>query len=455
MEFTALTIDRLPLDVELTDGGCVGPELAHLARAYCRTPRALIWRNPSSDWPLLVLTLPIATRLTLLANPIFGRLVREWGHGIRFLGVDGEGFAYDFRDLLDAAALRRLIDALVRWLLARDAGPLQASGTAQADDGARPSADDPAITGAAGRSAADDAALDTVFDLLATEMLTVLERRRADWTIHLARDGVLATDDVDSAAFPAVLPVARTADPTRRPAFGPASLPRPPSGGASLFDRRARYPEFTALLRQALRNAMIDVEFYGRVLRAIDRREHDAESRIISIVESALDPITLGRLARTPIGIHLGCYNWLLQDPRARAHRAATLHKLPALAQFFADRMLAAATPSAREIMADRLVAQGIQGPAAEALLRAAGGAIDSGQDRAAIVALARYFHVSDNLIRTLWRNCPAALGAPPTWHLRQILRVLDQLPQRHWPVDRTGWAALKAQAVPASLAAG
>ena len=455
MEFTALTIDRLPLDVELTDGGCVGPELAHLARAYCRTPRALIWRNPSSDWPLLVLTLPIATRLTLLANPIFGRLVREWGHGIRFLGVDGEGFAYDFRDLLDAAALRRLIDALVRWLLARDAGPLQASGTTQADDGARPSADDPAITGAAGRSAADDAALDTVFDLLATEMLTVLERRRADWTIHLARDGVLATDDVDSAAFPAVLPVARTADPTRRPSFGPASLPRPPSGGASLFDRRARYPEFHGQLRQALRNAMIDVEFYGRVLRAIDRREHDAESRIISIVESALDPITLGRLARTPIGIHLGCYNWLLQDPRARAHRAATLHKLPALAQFFADRMLAAATPSAREIMADRLVAQGIQGRRPKhycvppAVRSTAARIARHRRPRALLPRLGQ------SASGTLWRNCPAALGAPPTWHLRQILRVLDQLPQRHWPVDRTGWAALKAQAVPASLAAG
>jgi hypothetical protein len=453
MEFTALTIDGLPLDVELTDGGCVGPELAHLARAFCRTPRALIWRNPSSDWPLLVLTLPIATRLTLLANPIFGRLVREWGHGIRFLGVDGEGFAYDFRDLLDAAALRRLIDALVRWLLARDAGPVPASGTPLAEDGARLAPVDP--PGVARRSAADDEALDTVFDLLATEMLTVLERRRADWTIHLARDGVLATDDIDSAAFPGVLPVVRSGDPTRRPALGPAPQPRSTTGSASLFDRRGRYPEFTAQLRQALRNEVIDVEFYGRVLRAIDRREHDAESRIISIVESALDPITLGRLARTPIGIHLGCYNWLLQDPRARAHRAATLHKLPALAQFFADRMLAAATPSAREMMADRLVAQGIQGPAAEALLRAAGGAIDSGQDRAAIVALARYFRVSDNLIRTLWRNCPAALGAPPTWHLRQILRVLDQLPQRHWPADGAGWAILKAQAVPASLAAG
>lgn len=437
MQLTALTIDRLPLDLELTDGACVGPELAHLARAYCRTPRALIWRHASSDWPLLVLTLPIATRLTLLANPIFGRLVREWGHGIRFLGVDGDGFAYDFRDLLDTTALRRLIDALGRWLGARE-------GQGAEHD--------------LGGTAADDEALDTVFDLLASEMLTVLERRRADWTMHLARDGVLATDDVDSAAFPAVLPLGATGAPSTDPSRGPGSSTtsaRAGNGGASLFDRRGRYPEFIGQLRRALRDATFDVEFYGRVLRAIDRREHDAESRIISIVESALDPITLGRLARTRIGTHLGCYNWLLQDPRARAHRAATLHKLPAFAQFFADRMLAAATPTAREVMADRLVAQGIQGPAAQAMLRAAGQAIDGGHDRETILALARYFRVSDNLIRSLWRNCPVAIGAPPTWHLRQILRALDTLPQRHWPADAAGWAALKAQAVPVSLAAG
>lgn len=409
MDFTPLGIDPLPLDAELTDGATVGPELAHLARAYCATPRALIWRNASSEWPLLVLTLPIATRLSLLTNPIFGRLVRQWGLGIRFLGVDRAGFAYDFRDLLDARALRRVITALGQWLTARDR---------------------------ASEPAGEHIAIDTLFDLLASETLTVLEQRRDDWTLHLARDGTLVPDDED--------PVASGLTP-----------PRPPGGRTTLFDRRARYPEFLAQLREALRCSVIDIEFYGRVLRSIDRREHDVESRIISIVESALDPITLARLARTRVGTHLGCYNWLLHDPRTRAHRASALNKLPCFGQFFADRLLAATTPTARERMAERLVAQGIQGPGQEVLLRELGRAVDGGQDAWTIIALARFFQVSDNLIRSLWRNCPAALGTPPTWHLRQILRRLDQLNERDWPQDDKGWAALKAQAVPTSLVTG
>ena len=417
MDFTPLGIDSLPLDAELTDAAAVGPELAHLGRAYVETPRALVWRNASSEWPLLVLTLPIATRLSLLTNPIFGRLVREWGLSIRFLGVDRAGFVYDFRDLLDARALRRVVTALGQWLGARD----QRLATDDADDAATE------------RRLTDDAAIDTLFDLLAAETLTVLEQRRDDWAMHLARDGVLVPDDDE-------------------PAASGLSPSRPRGASTTLFERRARYPEFIAQLRDALRQSVIDIEFYGRVLRAIDRREHDVESRVISLVESALDPITLARLARTPGGLHLGCYNWLLQDPRARAHRAATLNKLPAFAQFFADRLLAAATPTARERMVERLVAQGLQGAGAEALLRGLGRAIDSGQDAWTIVGLARYFQVSDNLIRSLWRNCPAALGMPPAWHLRQILKRLDQLSERDWPQDAAGWAALKAAAVPSTL---
>lgn len=420
MDFTPLSIDPLPLDAELTDAAAVGPELAHLARAYCDTPRALIWRNASSEWPLLVLTLPIATRLSLLTNPIFGRLVREWGLSIRFLGVDRSGFAYDFRELLDARALRRVITALGQWLAARDHGQAAANEDSAATE----------------RRLTDDAAIDTLFELLATETLTVLEQRRDDWARHLARDGVLVPDDDE--------PAASGLSPSR---------PRGPS--SALFERRARYPEFFAQLREALRCSVIDIDFYGRVLRAIDRREHDVESRIISIVESTLDPVTLARLARTPIGTHLGCYNWLLQDPRTRGHRAATLNKLPAFAQFFADRLLAAATPTARERMADHLVAQGHQGIGAEALLRGLGRAVDSGQDAWAIVGLARYFDVSDNLIRSLWRHCPSALGTPPTWHLRQILKRLDQISEREWPHDAAGWAALKAAAIPSTLVDG
>ena len=420
MDFTPLGIDPLPLDAELTDAAAVGPELAHLGRAYCDTPRALVWRNASSEWPLLVLTLPIATRLSLLTNPIFGRLVREWGLSIRFLGVDRSGFVYDFRDLLDARALRRLITALGQWLAARDL-------RLAADD-----LDDAATE----RRLTDDAAIDTLFELLATETLTVLEQRRGDWAMHLARDGVLVPDDDE-------------------PAASGLSPSRPRGASTTLFERRARYPEFIAQLRDGLRQSAIDIDFYGRVLRAIDRREHDVESRIISIVESALDPITLARLARTPGGLHLGCYNWLLQDPRARAHRASTLNKLPAFAQFFADRLLAAATPTAREQMAERLVAQGLQGAGAEALLRGLARAVDSGQDAWTIVGLSRYFQVSDNLVRGLWRNCPAGLGMPPTWHLRQILQRLDRMSEREWPQDATGWAALKASAVPPTLVDG
>ncbi len=420
MEFTPLTIDSLPLDAELTDAAAVGPELAHLARAYCATPRALVWRNASSEWPLLILTLPIATRLSLLTNPIFGRLVREWGLSIRFLGVDRSGFAYDFRELLDARALRRVITALGQWLAARD--PRLAA--------------DEADTAASERRLTDDAAIDTLFDLLASETLTVLEQRRDDWATHLARDGMLLPDDDE--------PAASGLSPSR---------PRGPS--ATLFDRRARYPEFITQLREGLRSAAIDIEFYGRVLRAIDRREHDVESRILSLVESALDPITLARLSRTPVGPHLGCYNWLLQDPRARAHRTSTLNKLPAFGQFFADRLLAAATPTTREQMADRLLAQGLHGAGAEVLLRGLGRSIDSGQDALTIMGLARYFQVSDNLVRTLWRNCPPALGTPPAWHLRQILKHLDQLPEREWPQEPPAWAALKAAAVPPTLVDG
>ena len=105
MTFTALRIDDLPLDQDLTDDATVGPDLAHAAHAYRSTPRALIWRNPSSDWQLLIVLLPLATRLSLMTNPIFGRLVRDWGMGIRFIGVDAEQSVYDFRELLDRPAL--------------------------------------------------------------------------------------------------------------------------------------------------------------------------------------------------------------------------------------------------------------------------------------------------------------------------------------------------------------
>jgi hypothetical protein len=50
------------------------------ARLPRDSPRALVWRNPSPDWKLFVLLLPLASRLSLMTNPIFAQLTRDWGH---------------------------------------------------------------------------------------------------------------------------------------------------------------------------------------------------------------------------------------------------------------------------------------------------------------------------------------------------------------------------------------
>ena len=271
-------------------------------------------------------------------------------------------------------------------------------------------------------------------------MLTILQERRDDWRRHLAREDRLMIDRVgtDQAL-----------------------------GGRSLFDRRSRFPEFIAQLRQALRLQMIDVEFYGRVLRSVDLREDSVESRVLSILEGALDPITLAKLTRTRIGAHLGCYNWLRLEPRCASHRASVLYKLPVLAQFLADRLVCGPTQNRRAEFAAHIAAQPSGSEAAllaardarrrcaridEVNLRMLVRAIDSGQDRWVVESVARYFRVSDNVIRALWRNCPAALGAPPEWHLRQILLALNERPERSWPSDAAGWLALKSSAIPASV---
>lgn len=404
MRFTALTIDPLPLDAELTDAATVGPELARVASAYCTTPRALVWRNASSDWPLLMITLPLVTRLSMMTNPILGRLVREWGAGLRFIGVDADRRAYDFRQILGARALTRLVDALAQLI------------DAQLDAGTRERVLD----------SARNTALDTVFALLADEMMTILDARRDDWARHLAREGVLVTDTHAQMQSP---------------------------GMRSLFERRSRYPEFTAALHQALRDAMIDIEFYGRVLRATDSRESATEQRVLTIIESALDPIVLAKLSRTRIGAHLGCYNWLARDPRVAAHRASVLHKLPAFGQFFADRLLGPISETSDALM--RGIVARPRASSDDALaLREVARAIDSGQDRWTIEAISDYFRVSENVLRALWRQCPVALGAPPEWHLRQILLTLAERSERNWPADEAGWSALKVSAIPASVAA-
>lgn len=385
MDFEAIRVDGFPIDAELIDTGHVGPDLSAAAHAYLATPRALVWRNPSPDWTLFVVLLPLASRLSLMANPIFGQLVRDWGHSIRFVGVDRDRCVHDFRSLLTDATLRRLVEALARWLHApgaRDATPARA---------------------------AEAATLDVLFAALGDAMLTILEARRDDWGRHLAREHRLEPD-----------------------------VP------GSLFDRASRYPDFLAQLRQALRRELVDVGFYGRVLRSMDLREAAAEQRISALVEGALEPVTLVKLARTRAGRHLGCYNWLLTGPRHAAQRAYVLGKLPLMAQFFADALIDA-TPRRRS----GLVAAAEHDPRhahGDALRRA----VDSGQDRWVVEALATHFGVHENVLRGLWRHCPAALQAPPTWHLRQILLRLDQLPERGWPRDDAGWLEFASRAVPA-----
>jgi hypothetical protein len=399
MDFEAIRVDAYPIDVDLLDPGQVGPELAASAHAYLATPRALVWRNPSPDWRLFALTLPLASRLSLMTNPIFAQLTRDWGHGIRFIGVDRHQCVYDFRSLLTDATLRRLVDSLARWVHAQ----------------AEPGESQPHAGSAWPLQAAQAATLDVLFAALGENMLTILEARRDDWGSHLAREHRLE-----------------------------------PEVAGSLFDRSARYPDFMAQLRQALRREVIDVSFYGRVLRSIDLREGAAERRMAALIEATLEPITLVKLGRTRAGQHLGCYNWLLTGSRHAAQRAYVLSKLPAFAQCFAETLI--------EAMPRRrigLVAAAEHDPR-PALLRAPDGrealrhAVDSGQDRWVIEALSAHFNVQHNTLRALWRDCPPALGAPPTWHLKQILRQLDELPERAWPRDDAQWLELASRAVPA-----
>lgn len=423
MDFEALRIDSAPVDDDLQDAGTVGPELAHLSGVYRRSPRALVWRDPSPDWRLFVLLPPLASRLSLMANPIFAQLTRAWGLNVRFVGVDREGLAYDFRNLLADRTLRLLVELL-------DAG---------LSDERR--------------------VLDTLFASMAREMLTVLERRDRSWGRHL---------DVEHRLEP--------------------GLP------ATLFARDTRYPDFLALLRSALRDEIVDQHFYGRALRSIEQRELGVEQRIGTLVESCLDPGSLERLLHTGAGRHLGCYNWLQLGGRHAPARAHVLGRLPWLATFFAETLVpidASLRPAHEDALRhghddgrseglrdglgegpdDDWAPEAQAGPRASATTRTLDlravvarsatthslhwaavlrRAIDAGQDRSVIEALAQRFAVSDNLIRRLWREAPEALGQPPTWHLRQVLRQLELQGERNWPQSDAQWRELLTRAVPA-----
>ena len=413
MEFETLRIDDAPVDEDLQDAGTVGPELAHLSGVYRRSPRALAWHRPSPDWRLFLLLPPLASRLSLMANPIFAQLTRAWGLNVRFVGIDRDGLAYDFRNLLSDRTLRLLVELL-------DAGL----------------AEEPSL-------------LDTLFASLAGEMLTMLERRHGDWGRHL---------DVEHRLEP--------------------GLP------ATLFARDTRYPDYLAMLRAALRDDLIDTHLYGRALRSIDARELAVEQRIATLVQPCLDAGATHQLRETGAGLHLGCYNWLLLGGRHAPARAHVLRRLPWLATFLAESLVPAdaaqLSPAAdpwddgrvratdspespdtgievdappRPPQARTLDLRAIAARSASAHSRHWTGvlrrAIDAGQDRSVIEALAQRFAVGDNLIRRLWRESPAALGQPPTWHLRQVLRQLEALGERDWPRSDAQWHALLSRAVP------
>ncbi len=409
---TALFIDPHPVDEALRDASHSGPELAHLAAAYAQSPRALIFRAPSSDWRLLMLMLPLGSRLSLMTHPIFAQLTRTWGLGIRFIGVDRDRLVYDFRALLSNRTLELVVDLLAR------------NERAISSPVASPRASPPNTgTGPADASAP---LLDLLFEALASEMLTTLERRRADWVRHLDREHRLD-----------IAPPAR------------------------LFGHDDRYPDFLAQLRAALRDQTIDPAFYGRVLRSVDQREAQIDARITAILEDALDPSALALLSRSPAGRHLGCYNWLVLAPRHASARVHLLSRLPMLAGFLSETLMpiearARATQGSygthedaprtepptpvfdlRPLIERQACLHGVEHTG---WLRRA---IDAGQDRQIIDALAARLGVSANLVRRLWRDPPHALGQPPAWLAATLLRHLDQLPERAWPHDDDSWQQL------------
>lgn len=385
--------DGFPVDAELCDIGTTGPELAWLARSYLDSPRALVFAQPSPDWRLFVLTLPLASRLALMANPVFAQLTRAWGLNIRFVGIDRDGLVHDLKALLSDRTLGMLVEILLRRGEEPDAAGQQPP------------------PGSAGREA-----LDLLFEALASEMLTVLDARGEDWAAHLAREHRLE-----------------------------------PDAPAPLFDAAGRYPDFLAALRSALRNQIIDLALYGRALRSIDLREAAVDTRLAGLVESVLDPVTVAKLRRTKAGLHLGAYNWLRIAPHRAMERSHLLSRLPAFATFFAEALLPIDAGSAADPRSFDLRRVAARHHSAASLHWSAllARAVDSSQDRATIETLSQRFGVGANVIRRIWREQPKALGQPPTWHLAQILQALDAAGDRGWPTDEAAWRQLIASAVP------
>ena len=191
-----------------------------------------------------------------------------------------------------------------------------------------------------------------------------------------------------------------------------------------------------ARLRQALREHSIDTAFYGRVLRSIDAREAEVDLRLHRIVLGQLDVQTLAALHPSATGLHLGAYNWLRLAPRHRHARAHLLARLPWMAHFLAETLIPLET--------------GAAGQARDSRLRQA---IDAGQDRLAIEALANRLAVSPALMRRLWREPPVELGVPPAWLLPALMHGLEAIAPQEWPKSADGWQALMQAAGETALA--
>lgn len=399
MEFEAHLVDALPVDEELLDAGAVGPELAHLSSVYLRSPRALSWREPSPEWRLFVLLLPLASRLSLMANPIFAQLTRAWGLNVRFVGVDRDGLVHDFRNLLSDATLRLLVRML-------DAG--------LTDD--RP-------------------LLDTLFAALASDMLTLVRERRQGWGRHLAVEHRLES----------LHPSTLFDRETRYPDFLAhlRGALRDELVDAHLYGR--------ALRAMDLRELAVEERIAARIESALDpatlaRLAGTGAGRhlgaynwmLLGARHAAARTHVLGRLP----GFATFLAESLLPLDAARIEPAQPPDDAPA-DDGPANGQAGIPTLDLRAIAARAGTAHSARWSAA--LHRA----IDAGQDRAVIEALSQRFAVGDNLLRRLWREVPAGLGQPPAWQLAQILRRLDALPARDWPASEADWGALIAAAVP------
>jgi hypothetical protein len=173
----------------------------------------------------------------------------------------------------------------------------------------------------------------------------------------------------------------------------------------------------------------------------------------------------LASLAPSGVGCHLGCYNWLVLAPRHAAARTHLLSRLPTLASILSETLmpieararvaqgsLAVDTDDTASASTPRPTPAGydlrplierqacLTGSEFTGWLRRA---IDAGQDRQIIDALAARLGVTANLVRRLWREPPRALGQPPAWLAATLVRHLDQLPERAWPQDDESWQQL------------